>query len=101
MDVEAALIVTCPSADAAVGDQRQHLDRAAHVGVRDPDSFDAFYAGCVRRVTRLHDGRHSALSIMHAPGVPIAIISKWAGHYSAAFTMSVYVHAADSGMSAG
>jgi 2'-5' RNA ligase len=33
MDVEAALIVACPSADAAVGDQRQHLDRAAQVGV--------------------------------------------------------------------
>jgi hypothetical protein len=33
MDVEAALIVACPAADAAVGDQRSHLDRAAHVGV--------------------------------------------------------------------
>ena len=33
MDVEAALIVACPAADAAVGDQRPHLDRAAKVGV--------------------------------------------------------------------
>lgn len=33
MDVEAALIVACPAADLAVGDQRRHLDRAAQVGV--------------------------------------------------------------------
>ena len=33
MDVEAALIVPCPAADAIVGDQRQHLDRAGQVGV--------------------------------------------------------------------
>lgn len=33
MHVEAALIVACPGADTAVGDQRRHLDRAAHVGV--------------------------------------------------------------------
>jgi hypothetical protein len=26
-------------------------------------------------------------------GVPISIVSKWAGHYDAAFTMTTYVHA--------
>jgi integrase len=50
---------------------------------------------------RLHDGRHTALSLMHAAGVPVAIMAKWAGHYSPAFTMSVYVHASDDGMTAG
>ena len=33
MDIEAALIVGCPAADAVVGDQRWHLDRAARAGV--------------------------------------------------------------------
>ncbi|HYO20015.1 MAG TPA: 2'-5' RNA ligase family protein [Dermatophilaceae bacterium] len=33
MDVETALIVACPAADAVVGDQRKRLDRAAHAGV--------------------------------------------------------------------
>jgi integrase len=28
-------------------------------------------------------------------GVPISIVSKWAGHYDAAFTMRTYVHASD------
>ena len=33
MDLEAALIVPCPAAHVALGDQRPQLDRAAHVGV--------------------------------------------------------------------
>jgi 2'-5' RNA ligase len=33
MDVEAALIVACPAAHEALGDQRPSLDRAAQVGV--------------------------------------------------------------------
>ena len=28
-------------------------------------------------------------------GVPISIVSKWAGHYDAAFTQRTYVHASD------
>jgi integrase len=28
-------------------------------------------------------------------GVPISIVSKWAGHYDSAFTMRTYVHASD------
>jgi integrase len=30
---------------------------------------------------RLHDSRHTTLSLMDKAGVPISIISKWAGHY--------------------
>lgn len=41
----------------------------------------------------LHGARHTALSLMEKSGVPISIISKWAGHHDARFTMSVYVHA--------
>ncbi|MGI8798206.1 MAG: tyrosine-type recombinase/integrase [Pseudonocardia sp.] len=41
----------------------------------------------------LHGARHTALSLMEKAGVPISIISKWAGHYDVRFTYSVYVHA--------
>jgi integrase len=42
---------------------------------------------------RLHDARHTACSLMEKAGVPVSVISKWAGHYSPAFTMATYVHA--------
>jgi integrase len=41
---------------------------------------------------RLHDARHTALTLMVAAGVPISDVSKYAGHHSAAFTYSRYVH---------
>lgn len=43
----------------------------------------------------LHGARHTALSLMEKSGVPISIISKWAGHYDVKFTYSRYVHAED------
>jgi integrase len=46
----------------------------------------------VRRI-RLHESRHTTLSLMEKAGVPPSIIAAWAGHYSAAFTMATYVHA--------
>jgi hypothetical protein len=45
--------------------------------------------------------RARAPSLMLAAGVPVAIMANRAGHYSAAFTMSVYIHANDDGMTAG
>jgi integrase len=45
----------------------------------------------VKRI-RLHEGRHTTLTLMEHAGVPISIISAWAGHYSGAFTMAQYVH---------
>jgi integrase len=48
-------------------------------------------AAKVRQI-RLHDARHSCASIMHAQGVPIAVISAWLGHADPAFTMRTYVH---------
>jgi integrase len=48
----------------------------------------------VRRIT-LHDSRHTTLTLMEHAGVPISIISKWAGHFDSAFTQKTYVHASD------
>jgi len=48
----------------------------------------------------IHDLRHTAASLMKA-GVPVSIISAWAGHYSGAFTMATYVHASPEDLAAG
>ena len=45
----------------------------------------------IKRV-RLRDARHTCGTLMHLRGVPIAVISAWLGHASAAFTMAVYAH---------
>jgi integrase len=50
---------------------------------------------------RLHDSRHTTLSLMEKAGVPISIISKWAGHYDSSFTMKTYVHASDDDLKQG
>ena len=50
---------------------------------------------------RLHDSRHTTLSLMEKAGVPISIVSKWAGHYDAAFTMRTYIHASDDDLKQG
>lgn len=44
------------------------------------------------RIT-LHDSRHTTLTLMEQAGVPISIVSKWAGHYDSAFTQKTYVRA--------
>ncbi|WP_447005147.1 tyrosine-type recombinase/integrase [Saccharothrix isguenensis] len=54
----------------------------------------------VKRIV-LHEGRHTALSLMEKAGVPISIVSKWAGHYDTAFTYSTYVHASDQDLNTG
>jgi integrase len=54
----------------------------------------------VRRI-RLHESRHTACSLMEKAGVPVSIISAWAGHYSGAFTMATYVHASPEDLAAG
>ena len=48
----------------------------------------------LRRIT-LHDSRHMTLTLMEHAGVPISLISKWAGHYDSAFTQKTYVHASE------
>ena len=38
---------------------------------------------------------------MEKAGVPLSIISKWAGHYDSSFTMKTYVHASDDDLKQG
>jgi integrase len=40
-------------------------------------------------------------ALMEKAGVPISIISKWAGHYDSSFTMKTYVHASDDDLKQG
>ncbi|KGF15154.1 tyrosine-type recombinase/integrase [Corynebacterium freneyi] len=44
---------------------------------------------------RLHDARHTAATTMHLEGVPLAVVSQWIGHASAAFTLATYAHSQD------
>ena len=59
------------------------------------DEFGRLLKWAKLRKIRLHDSRHTTLSLMEKAGVPISIVSKWAGHYDSAFTMKTYVHASD------
>jgi integrase len=65
------------------------------------DEFDRIIKTAKLRRIRLHDGRHTAISLMEKGNVPISVISKWAGHYDAAFTMTTYVHASDEDLAQG
>ena len=65
------------------------------------DEFGRLLKRAGLRKIRLHDSRHTTLSLMEKAGVPISIISKWAGHYDAAFTMRTYVHASDDDLKQG
>jgi integrase len=38
---------------------------------------------------------------MEHAGVPISIVSKWAGHYDSAFTQKTYVHASNEDLQQG
>lgn len=49
-------------------------------------------------VIRLHDARHTALSIMVDRGEPISVVSAWAGHADPAFTLRQYVHTTPQGI---
>ena len=65
------------------------------------DEFARLLKRAGLRKIRLHDSRHTTLSLMEKAGAPISIISKWAGHYDAAFTMRTYVHASDDDLKKG
>jgi hypothetical protein len=43
----------------------------------------------------------AGLGLKGHAGVPISIISKWAGHYDSAFTQKTYVHASDEDLQRG
>jgi integrase len=42
---------------------------------------------------RALEGRHTALSLMEKAGVPISVVSRWAGHHDSSFTLRQYLHA--------
>ena len=65
------------------------------------DEFHRVAARAQLRRIRLHESRHTACSLMEKAGVPVSVISAWAGHYSAAFTMATYVHANPDDLAAG
>jgi integrase len=58
-----------------------------------PDEFTRVKRAGLPKIP-LHDSRHTTLSLMEKAGVPISIISKWAGHYDSSFTMKTYVQEA-------
>jgi integrase len=72
---------------------------------RHPESYSDEFTRMLKRAglpkIRLHDSRHTTFSLMEKAGVPISIISKWAGHYDPSFTMKTYVHASDEDLKQG
>lgn len=70
-----------------------------------PETYSDEFTRMLKRAglpkIRLHDSRHTTLSLMEKAGVPISIISKWAGHYDSSFTMKTYVHASDDDLKQG
>lgn len=71
----------------------------------DPDWYSREFRRICERYElpkiRLHDSRHTTLSLMEKAGVPISVISKWAGHHDAAFTYRTYVHASNEDLETG
>lgn len=64
------------------------------------DTFGRLAAKAGVPPIRLHDCRHTALSIMVDQLVPISVVSAWAGHADPAFTLRQYVHPTPQGMAA-
>jgi integrase len=48
----------------------------------------------VRR-PRLHDARHTALTLRVLRGVPLSVVAAWAGHADPAFALRTYAHSQD------
>lgn len=62
---------------------------------------DAVAAAGIRHI-KLHGGRHTAATLMHLDGVPVAVIAAWIGHSDPTMTLRVYAHSqADALKSAG
>jgi integrase len=62
------------------------------------DTFARLAGSAGVPVIRLHDCRHTALSVMVDRGVPISVVAAWAGHADPAFTLRQYVHATPEGI---
>jgi integrase len=59
--------------------------------------FDALIAKAGVRRVRLHDGRHSAATMLLEGGTPVHTVSQILGHSKASITLDVYAHAVDRG----
>lgn len=61
-----------------------------------PTTLSYFWKGALAAAgiphVRLHDARHTAATLMHLNGVPIAVIAAVLGHTDASFTQRVYAH---------
>lgn len=60
---------------------------------------DAVRAAGVRHI-KLHGGRHTAATLMHLDGVPVAVIAAWIGHSDPTLTLRVYAHSQDEALKA-
>jgi integrase len=52
------------------------------------------------RHLKLHGGRHTAATLMHLDGVPVAVIAAWIGHSDPTLTLRVYAHSQDEALKA-
>jgi integrase len=59
------------------------------------DMFQRLAARAGVRKIRLHDARHTALTLMVLRGVPLSVVAAWAGHADPAFTLRTYAHSQD------
>ncbi len=59
----------------------------------------AVKAAGVRHI-KLHGARHTAATLMHLQGVPIAVVAAWIGHKDASLTMRVYAHSQNDALKA-
>ena len=59
--------------------------------------FDTLIARARVRRVRLHDGRHSAATMLLDDGTPVHIVSAMLGHAKASITLDVYAHAVKRG----
>ena len=71
-----------------------------------PAVLSRYWANAVKaagvRHIKLHGGRHTAATLMHLDGVPVAVIAAWIGHSDPTLTLRVYAHSqADALKSAG
>jgi integrase len=60
---------------------------------------DAVKAAGVRHI-KLHAARHTAATLMHLQGVPVAVIAAWIGHKDASLTLRLYAHSQDAALQA-
>jgi site-specific recombinase XerD len=60
---------------------------------------DAVKAAGVRHI-KLHGGRHTAATLMHLDGVPVAVIAAWIGHSDPTLTLRVYAHSQNDALKA-